>query len=115
MPWVNLDDHFAEHPKNFALSDAAWRLHVSGICYCNIHLTDGLIDAAKVPTLVPRFRRVALAELVDRGIWSPLLGGAAYEVHDFLQWNRSREQVLAEKERKSKAGRKGAENRWHEP
>ncbi len=36
-----------------------------------------------------------------------------YHIHDYLQWNRSRADVLAERDRKSKAGRKGAEKRWH--
>jgi hypothetical protein len=33
-------------------------------------------------------------------------------LHDYLEWNRSREQVEAERERKRKAGRMGAESRW---
>jgi hypothetical protein len=112
MAWVNLDEKMPTHPKVFALSDAAFRLHISGICYCNLHLTDGLIDGKTVPTLVPRFRKAALAELVTAGLWVPLLDGAAYKIHDFLQWNRSRAQVEAAKERKRAAGKKGAKVRW---
>lgn len=111
MPWVNLDDAFPEHPKNDGLSDSAFRLHVSGICYCNRHLTNGCIPAERVPRLVPRFRRQALEELVEKGHW--LEADGQYEIHDYLDWNRSREQVLAERQRKSKAGKKGAEKRWH--
>ena len=111
MPWANLDDKFPRHPKVVGLSNGAFRLHVAGICYCNEHLTDGFIDAYAVPTLVPRFRRQTLDELVDRELWLTI--GTAYEIHDFLQWNRTRAQVLAERERKSKGGRKGAESRWH--
>ena len=36
MPWANFDDQFPKHPKVLPLSDAAFRLHVSGvtvICY----------------------------------------------------------------------------------
>ncbi|HEY9371510.1 hypothetical protein [Streptomyces sp.] len=114
MPFANFDDDFAEHPKNYALSDAAYRLHSSAILHCNKHLTDGLISATKVRTLVPRFRRSALDELVNAGHWYFHESINAYEVHDFLDWNRSRDQVLAARERKSKAGKKGAEKRWHE-
>lgn len=112
MPWVNKDDQMPEHPKVWGLSDAAYRLHDSGICYCNRQLTDGLISAAKVPTLVPRFRKATLTELVDKGIWRSLNDGQAYEIHDFLQWNRSRAQVLEAREKKSRAGKKGAASKW---
>lgn len=108
MPWVNLDDQFPEHPKVDGLSDAAFRLHVAGICYANRHLTDGLIAGAKVVRLVPRFRRSALAELIDRGMWRPLLEGDAYEIHDFLDWNRSR----AEVEKFSQQQSDRAKKRW---
>lgn len=114
MPWVNLDDAFPDHPKNDALTDAAFRLHVAGICYANRHLTDGLIPADKVTRLVPRFRTSTLKELLARGHWRHIESIDTYEIHDFLQWNRPREKVIAERERKSKAGKKGAEKRWHE-
>ena len=112
MPWVNTDDQMPEHPKVWALSDTAYRLHHSGISYCNRQLTDGLISADKVSTLVPRYKKQTLAELVERGIWASLMDGSAYVIHDFLDWNRSREQVLEAREKKSRAGRKGAESKW---
>jgi hypothetical protein len=55
-----------------------------------------------------------LDELVRKGHWYFHEAIASYEIHDFLEWNRSREQVEAERERKSKAGKKGAEKRWHD-
>lgn len=110
MPWANLDDQYAEHPNNWDLSDLAFRLHTAAICYANKHLTDGAIPASKVRTLVPRFRASALAELLD-GHW--IDKGDTYEIRDFLDWNRSRAQVDAERERKSQAGKKGADKRWH--
>lgn len=112
MPWVNLDDLMPEHPKVWSLTEGAFRLHVAGICYCNRHLTDGFVAADRLSTLVPRYRRQSLTELVDRGLWMPSAGGQTYEIHDFLQWNRSKEQVMAERERQSKGGKKGAEKRW---
>jgi hypothetical protein len=110
MPWANFDDGFPTHPKITPLSDAAFRLHVSGICYCAKHLTDGLVGAETVPTLRPKFRPTMLAELVDKGLW--LAHGDVYEIRDYLDWNRSREQVESERERKRKGGRRGAEKRW---
>jgi hypothetical protein len=116
MPWVNLDENFPEHPKNDSLTDGAFRLHVAGICYSNRHLTDGLIAANKVTRLVPRFRQTALKELIDKGLWLRRDSIGCYEIHDYLQWNRSREEIESERERlrkvRSAAGKKGARARW---
>jgi hypothetical protein len=115
MPWANLDDGFTDHPKIIGLSDSAFRLHVAGILYCARHLTDGLVSAEAVPTLVPRYRRAALAELTGRGLWHDHTEAAVYEIHDFLEWNRSRASVEAERERKAAGGRRGAARRWQKP
>ena len=72
MTWVVLDDKMPEHPKNVGLSDGAFRLHVSGICYCNRHLTDGIISADMVAQLMPRYRKSFLDEPAAAG----RLGGA---------------------------------------
>ena len=111
MPFATLDDNFPDHPKVFGLSDAAFRLHVSGIVYCARHKTDGNVPVEKVRTLVPRFRPAALRELVDRGMWQDVLGGAYY-VHDYLDWNLSREQIDSRREARARSGRKGAMKRW---
>lgn len=113
MAWANLDDQFPKHPKVVGLTDGAFRLHVSGICYCAQYLTDGVVDADTVPLLMPRYRKQHLDELLTKGRW--IRHGDDYEIHDYLDWNRSREQVEAERERKRTAGKKGAENRWHKP
>lgn len=110
MPWANLDDGYPDHPKVIRLSDAAFRLHTSAVCHCAKYLTDGHVAAVKVPTLVPRYRPRTLTELVDAGLWAR--EGDGFAVHDYLDWNRSREQVEAERSRKSAAGRRGAARRW---
>ena len=102
MSWVKMDDNFADNPKVSALSDAAFRLQVAGICYCNRQLSDGFIQAAEVPRLVRTFRKAALAELVACGIWREVRVGetvTTYEIHDFLEWNESRETVQAKRDR----------------
>jgi hypothetical protein len=114
MAWVNMDDKFPEHRKVAGLSDAAFRLHVAGIAYCNRQLTDGLIEADAIPTLVRKYKPSALAELaIERGLWKPIGIGAGqpavYEIHDYLEWNPSREVVLA---RKVKAAEKA--KAWRE-
>jgi hypothetical protein len=114
MPFVNLDDQMPDNPKIIVLSDAAFRLQVSGLAYCNRHLTDGFLPVAAVPQLVPRFKKAALTELMHGRIWIPADGG--YRIHDYLDWNRSKEQVTEDRERlrkvRSEAGKKGAQARW---
>lgn len=96
MTWLKLDDRFAGHPKVSALSDGAFRLHVSGLLYCAGHETDGLIPAELVPTLMPTYRPKYLPELADRGLWLPRR--ELVEVHDFLEYNPSRDQIRKRRE-----------------
>jgi hypothetical protein len=115
MPYLYLDDNFADHPKVDALSDAAFRLHVSGLLYCAKHKTDGYIPAERVPRLVPRYKKASLTELIRGRLWLP--DDAALNIHDYLDWNRSRQQIEEDQERvrkqRSEAGKKGAAARWH--
>lgn len=115
MTFALFDDNYAEHVKVYGLSDAAFRLHTAGILYCARMLTDGLVSGEKVPTLVPRYRTRTLAELVARGLWREHVDADVYEIHDYLDWNRSRDRVLSERDRKRKGGQLGARRRWHEP
>lgn len=97
MAHAHLDDLYADHPKVAGLSDAAFRLHTTGILYCARNLTDGLISSEDVPRLVRRFRRAALVELVDRTLWVPVLDGA-YSITNYLDWNPSKAEVERRRE-----------------
>lgn len=114
MPYLNLDDNFADHPKVDALSDGAFRLHVAGLLYSARHRLDGKVPGDKVGRLVPRFRRPCLNELLDGRLWLPHTEG--YEIHDYLDWNKSREEIEEQREHlrkvRSAAGKKGARSRW---
>ena len=115
MPYLNLDDNFADHPKVDGLSDGAFRLHVAGMLYTSKHMLDGFVPASRVPRLTRTYRPRFLAELMGERIWLP--ADAGYTIHDYLDWNRSREQIEADRERirkaRSAAGKKGAKARWH--
>lgn len=97
MVWVRLEDTFPEHPKVIVLSDQAFRTHVTGICYCSRNLTDGFIPNPAAGG--------GAAELVSAGIWSESESG--FHIHDYLDYHPSRASVLAEREKKRKAGKKG--------
>lgn len=115
MPYLNLDDNYADHPKVDALSDGAFRLHTAGLLYASKHLTDGYVPAHRVPRLIRTYRPRLLAELMTTCLWKP--ADAGYTIHDYLDWNRSREQIEVDRERlrkvRSEAGKKGAKVRWH--
>ncbi|TVZ96475.1 hypothetical protein [Streptomyces sp. BK340] len=98
MPWVKLDDRFPSHRKVALLPDRAFRLHVSAICWCSENLTDGRIADRELP-LVAKVRglKAAAQQLVDAGLWDRIEGG--WEIHDYLDYNPSRAQVLAERKK----------------
>lgn len=115
MPYLTIDDNFGGHPKVFALSDGAFRLHVSALLYCARYKTDGFVPLSVLPTLMPRYRKANLTELLERKLWYRR-PGEQVEAHDYLDWNKSREQIDAEREHirrvRAEAGRKGAQRRW---
>lgn len=110
MTWARFEGDFPQHPKVWDLSAEAFRLHASGICHCARYLTDGLVKASVVPSLVPDYDRAYLTELVKAELWAKK--GDAYEIHDYLQWNRTKAQIKREVEAKRSGGRKGAKVRW---
>lgn len=98
MPWVRLDDRFPSHRKVALLSDRAFRLHVSAICWCAENLTDGHIGEREL-ALVTRIRgvKVTAKQLEDAGLWDRVDDG--WVIHDYLDYNPSREQVLLERKK----------------
>jgi len=103
MVWVRIDDHFDEHPKVAQLDDHAFALFVCGLTYCNRNLTDGFIpsmvghgqlrfcDGNPVP---------AIRQLENVGMWVKVPGG--WQVHDFPQYQPSKEAVLKERSEAAK-------------
>ncbi len=96
MPWVKLDDQFPDHPAVDALSEAAFRLHVAGLCHCARYMTDGRIPGERVPRLVPRYRPRHLIELLDsvvpdeEPLWVPTPDG--YFIPKYTKYNGTRRQ-----------------------
>lgn len=107
--WVKLDDRFAEHLKTEGISDAAFRLHVTAMCYCGGNLTDGRIPAGRVQKMTPHVAEPLVAELVAAGLWDVIDEG--YAVHDFLEYNLSKAQVLAMRDAAAERKRKWREKK----
>ena len=88
MTWVKIDDLFPDHPKIVALTDAAFRTHVTGLCYAARYLTDGHIPTGSLRTIGPR---KAATELEAAGLWTKTDHG--WQIRDFLDYNPSRDDV----------------------
>lgn len=102
MPYLNTDDGFPEHPKVDALTDGAYRLHSAGMHYAARTLSDGAVPKNKVDRLKPGYKPSQLKELLDGRLWHvggqgcgtehcPIGQPSDYVIHDYLQWNKSRE------------------------
>lgn len=100
--YIKLHDGMLDHPKIDPLSDAAFRLLIGGWCWCSRHLTDGVMPAA---TWTKRGSARARTELLQAGL--VIDRGMTVEFHDYLQHQRSAEQVAAMKEQRRNAGRAG--------
>lgn len=98
MVWVKLDDGFALHPKVIALSDLAFRCHISAMCWSGRYLTDGFIPSAVAPA-------EPVAELVASGLWESRVSG--WQIHDWHLYQPSRQEVEQALEQKRSAGRAG--------
>ena len=135
MTWVRVDDAFTQHPKVLAAGPLAIAMQVAGLCYCNRNLTNGFVPWAVARTLVTwefleppdddgerRICEVGVtsgmagetvdAEYVIRlmlqsGMWQEIPGG--YLIHDYLDFQPSREQVEAEHQAKVAAGQAGGQ------
>jgi len=101
MPWVRIDENAMDHPKFVAISANAWRLWCEGMTYCQKHLTDGFLPIQGVKGM--RYYslaalRMLLASLVPgKGpLWHDADGG--YRVHDYHDWNESRDRVLGKRQ-----------------
>jgi hypothetical protein len=114
MTWVRLDDSMIEHPKVAALSDAALRTHLGGLCYCGRVMSDGFIPqrigaGIAPPEILAELERPQVPNRAP--LWEKTTGG--WLIHDYLDYNPSREQIEGERASRRERGKKGADARWH--
>lgn len=111
MAWVRIHDGAMGNLKILRLSDSAFRLWIRGLCYCQTHLTDGLIPREALRSLEAKRRDVDMLNSVLVDGRAPLWESHAigFKVHDYLLWNDCREKV---QERQEKA--KERKDAWME-
>src|SRR6185503_248244 len=114
MAWVRIHDGALSHPKVVGIFDPRRPLDlwIWGLSYTQTHLTDGLLPAEALPHGASR----AAAILVLRGLWEALETGG-HQIHDYLDWNDSRETVKQKradaKERANKSRTRSRERAPH--
>lgn len=97
MPWVRLDDRFPSHRKVALLSDRAFRLYVSALCWSSENLTEGkILDRELAVVARVRSTKAAAKELEVAQLWDRVPDG--WQIHDFLEYNPDRAKVKAGRE-----------------
>lgn len=113
MAWVKLDDDFFSNPKVIRAGRDARDLYLAALCFCNRGLTDGIVPAEALRRLAADAEIgdwVAAADrLVAVGLWEGCAEG--YLVHDYLEYQPSRERVQQTREVRADAGRKGGQQK----
>ena len=113
VSWARFDDRYHDNRK----VKRAWRrhpravgLHAMAVTYCAMHETDGVVDAEWLEEKLPSKseRDKVLNALTSVGLFEELEAGD-FRVHDFLEYNHSREE--ADAQRQQKATR---QQRWRE-
>jgi hypothetical protein len=113
MAWGRCDDGFYRHDKVAELDEEMRKGCVAlfwlAISWCNDRLTDGRIPPGTLRILGAHVAEAE--ELVRVGLWDTDAPG--WQVHDFLNYNRSRAQVEQDRIQRTLAGKAGATKRWH--
>ncbi len=103
MPWLKIDDQFPGHRKVRRLSDSAFRLHTTALCACAHDLTDGKVtreDIEDMPGVKKRYVERSISDLTRAKVWQirDEDGTGVWWIHDYLDYNPSRAEVMAGRE-----------------
>jgi hypothetical protein len=132
MPWVRIDEEFPRHPKVVKAGPLGMAMHVAALCYCNQYLTDGFVPRAIVAGLIDLSGigmrqwmgevagggedatwELVVQDLEAAGLWEREQGG--WRIHDYHDYQPSREHVLKVREVRQEAGRKGGQAKPKRP
>ena len=111
MSWIKLDDQWMDHPKIIRAGRDARDMWLASITWCAKHLTDGVFPENLLPALaisagvdIANVKQIARV-LLGVCLWDACENG--YKVHDYLDYNPTKEQALANKEARKIAGSAG--------
>lgn len=110
MAWFNVDDMLHGHPKTRRAGLPAMGLWTVSGSYCNQYLTEGYVPEWFVKSW-PNGVKYA-GELVKAGLWEATPKGSpepGWIFHDWDDHQRSKEQIMTDKERN-----KARQKEWRE-
>ncbi len=105
MAWGKVDDKLWGSPKWLAAPPKARAVWVTALSWCMDQLTDGFVPTHVLTTLGGT--RTDARNLVNAGLWEEVQGGWVF--HDWLDYQPSREQVLAERSAATERQRRARE------
>ena len=109
MPWTKLDDSFHGHRKIRRAGLAATGLHARALSLAGEQM-DAHIDREWVEESGGRNWQKLVAKLVEVDLWE--VNGNGWIVHDYHDYNPTREEWEAERAKRSAAGKRAASARW---
>lgn len=102
MPWSRFEPGFTRHPKRLKCGPLASWLWTCSVDHCTEYRTDGFLDRASVPGLVPGLSSAVLKKcvqsLVDVHSWEWDASRGGYLVHGYLEHNLTAQQVESDRE-----------------
>jgi hypothetical protein len=131
MSWVKVDDKLHESDKLGSVSDAAFRLWVLALSWSNDKLTDGHVPSSRPMRLMAlRNPKKTTAELVEARLWhlasrpcksclairvekkvTDQIPSGGWVIHDYFIYQKARWVIVAEREQRVEAGRRGGRSR----
>ena len=103
MAWFKMDDGVVTHPKFAMIGAADMGVWAWGAAWASRELTNGHIPATVLPLL--RGTPENAERLVAAGLWLEVEGGWQY--HDWNDYQPAPDEVLALREKRKAAGRRG--------
>lgn len=111
--WVRFDDQYPIHRKVAPLDDATFRLACEAVFWCSRNMTDGRIAVDEFRSISRRATKSRAFSLISRGIWHesgflcasefcPPSGPDGWVIHDFLEYQWSKERQVAERDKAAK-------------
>lgn len=109
MSWVKIDDQFPYNRKIISAGIEGRSLYITALCYVSHQLTDGFIPEPVLPVLqalsgVTDVKQTA-SKLLEVCLWDACEGG--YMIHDYLEYNPTKDEVLKTREARKEAGAAG--------
>jgi hypothetical protein len=105
VPWVRIDDGFADHPKIKHAGPLAIAAQIRALCYCARFLTNGKIPSRVVAEIFLDLKPFGARDMVLAKLWHKRSDG--YLIHDYLSYQPDRKTVLQMRDNRERAGRLG--------